>query len=68
MLSEQSLETLDNGKPFVNARTMDIMGAVKGCRYFAGYADKIHGKTIPADGQVFSFTRVEPVGVVGAVS
>ena len=40
-----------------------------GClRYFAGWADKIHGDTIPTDGNFFSFTRKEPVGVVGQVS
>ncbi len=36
--------------------------------YFAGWADKIHGDTIPADGDVMTLTRREPVGVVGRVS
>jgi len=61
-----SLETLDNGKPYQNAR-FDIIGGIKILRYYAGWADKIHGKTIPADGNHFSFTRVEPIGVVGQI-
>jgi acyl-CoA reductase-like NAD-dependent aldehyde dehydrogenase len=61
-----SLETLDNGKPFKDS-VGDIMGAVNSIRYYAGWADKIHGKTIPADGQVFAFTRAEPIGVCGQI-
>ncbi|UYV65183.1 ALDH1A2 [Cordylochernes scorpioides] len=61
-----SLETLDNGKPYKNA-CGDMVFAVRVLRYYAGYADKLHGKTIPADGDVFSFTRLEPIGVVGAI-
>ena len=34
-------------------------------RYCAGWADKICGKTIPTDGKFFSYTKVEPLGVVG---
>jgi len=61
-----SLETLDNGKPFESAMG-DIGGVVKSFRYFAGMADKICGKTIPIDGSFFTYTRMEPVGVVGAI-
>lgn len=35
--------------------------------YYAGFADKIHGNTIPVDGNFLSFTRKEPVGVVGQI-
>lgn len=62
-----SLETLDNGKP-VNNALGDIQAVVATLRYFAGWADKTHGKTIPADGPVFSFTREEPVGVCGLIT
>ena len=41
-----SLETLDNGKP-VGDSALDVVISVDTLRYFAGYADKIHGKTIP---------------------
>lgn len=60
------LETLDNGKP-VSAAAGDIYVSVKNIRYYAGYADKIHGKTVPADGKVMAFTRVEPVGICGQI-
>jgi len=61
-----SLETLDQGKPYKFA-LWDVKTSVDTIRYHAGWADKIHGKTIPADGNHFSFTRVEPVGVVGQI-
>lgn len=61
-----ALETLDNGKPYVMARG-DVLGAAAVIRYYAGWADKVHGKTIPADGPHFAFTRVEPIGVCGLV-
>lgn len=61
-----SLETLDNGKSINDARA-DVQFTIDTFRYYAGYADKIHGKTIPADGPVFSFTRIEPVGVCGQI-
>lgn len=35
--------------------------------YYAGWADKYHGKTIPIDGDFFSYTRHEPVGVCGQI-
>jgi aldehyde dehydrogenase (NAD+) len=43
----QSLESLDNGKPWKDAYSIDLHLALKCYRYFAGWADKIHGKTIP---------------------
>ena len=61
------LESLDNGKPFSVAKAVDV-AATAGCyRYFAGWADKVHGKTIPIDGDFFCYTRMEPVGVVGQI-
>ncbi|KAM4708708.1 aldehyde dehydrogenase X, mitochondrial [Discoglossus pictus] len=62
-----SLETLDNGKPFTASYTFDLGAIVQIYRYFAGYADKWHGKTIPMDGSFFCFTRHEPIGVCGQI-
>ncbi|CAH1787710.1 unnamed protein product, partial [Owenia fusiformis] len=59
-------ETLDNGKPFVDAYD-DGKCAVQELRYYAGWADKIVGQTIPVDGNFFCYTRHEPIGVVGAI-
>jgi aldehyde dehydrogenase (NAD+) len=62
-----AIESLDNGKPVGVAKAVDV-AATAGCyRYFAGWADKIHGKTIPIDGDFFCYTRHEPVGVVGQI-
>ena len=61
------LETLDNGKPFKDACAADLPLTIKCYRYYAGWADKIHGKTIPVDGPYLCFTRHEPVGVVGQI-
>ncbi|CAH1724574.1 unnamed protein product [Aphis gossypii] len=61
-----NLESLDNGKPFSDS-LLDIQMAVSTLQYYAGFADKIHGKTIPADGPYFSFTKSQPVGVVGQI-
>jgi acyl-CoA reductase-like NAD-dependent aldehyde dehydrogenase len=61
-----SLETLDNGKPF-NDAIWDMNAAIASLRYYAGWADKIHGKVIPADGPLFAFTRAEPMGVCGQI-
>jgi len=61
------LETLDNGKPYTIARGVDIPHVVKHFQYFAGWADKIHGKTIQADGPFLAYTLHEPIGVVGAI-
>ncbi|KAJ9583104.1 hypothetical protein L9F63_022547, partial [Diploptera punctata] len=61
-----TLESIDNGKPFGFSQ-FDMMFSVKTLRYYAGLADKVHGHTIPSDGAVFSFTRKEPVGVVGQI-
>ena len=43
----QSLETLDNGKPFKDSYNVDLLLVIRCIRYYAGWADKIHGKTIP---------------------
>jgi aldehyde dehydrogenase (NAD+) len=61
------LEALDNGKPFGVAKAVDVAATVGCFRYFAGWADKVHGKTIPVDGEYFCYTRHEPVGVVGQI-
>jgi aldehyde dehydrogenase (NAD+) len=61
------LEALDNGKPVALAKRVDVAKSVACYRYFAGWADKIQGKTIPIDGRYFCYTRHEPVGVVGQI-
>ncbi|KAK0412750.1 hypothetical protein QR680_006383 [Steinernema hermaphroditum] len=62
-----SLESLDNGKPYTNSYMIDTVHAIDAIRYYAGWADKIQGKTIPVAGDFFTYTRHEPVGVVGQI-
>jgi len=61
------LEVLDNGKPITEALGYDIPSAAATIRYFAGWADKLEGKTIPVSGPYFTHTRREPVGVCGLI-
>src|SRR5271155_1893969 len=61
------LESLDNGKPYKVARAADLPLTVACYRYYAGWADKVQGKTIPISGDYFCYTRHEPVGVVGQI-
>ena len=62
-----ALETLDNGKPIGDSRGGDLPLAIDVLRYYAGWADKIHGQTIPVRGDYFCYTRKEPVGVAGQI-
>lgn len=62
-----SLETIDNGKPFNVSYAADLGLSIACYRYYAGWADKNHGKTIPVAGPYFAYTRHEPVGVCGQI-
>jgi aldehyde dehydrogenase (NAD+) len=62
-----ALETLDNGKPIRDSRTADLPLVIDCLRYYAGWADKIHGSTIPIRGDHFCYTRREPIGVCGQI-
>ncbi len=62
-----ALESLDNGKPYRDSLAADLPLTIKCYRYYAGWADKIHGKTIPVEGPFFCYTKHEPVGVVGQI-
>ncbi len=62
-----ALETLDNGKPIRDSLNGDLPATVAMYRYYAGWADKIHGKTIPVAGPYHTYTRHEPVGVCGQI-
>ena len=62
-----ALESLDNGKPIRDSSTVDLPSTIAVYRYFAGWADKIHGRTLPISGPFVAYTRHEPVGVVGQI-
>src|SRR3989441_96971 len=61
------LETLDNGKPFMESRHVDIPASAETFRYYAGWVNKIYGETNPSDAAFFNFTLREPVGVCGQI-
>ncbi len=63
-----SLETLDTGKPIRDSRGVDLPAAVQTLRYYAGWADKLSGETLPLDPAFFTFTLREPLGVVGVIT
>ena len=61
------LETRDNGKPYFEARRIDVPSVAQTLRYYAGLADKVQGDTVPVPGPFLNYTLREPVGVVGAI-
>ena len=63
------IESIDMGKSVAQARVVDIQGTIDTFRYFAGWASKIHGRTVEPSlpGNYLAYTRKEPVGVVGVI-
>ena len=62
------LETLNNGKPIKYSRGGDVPLTADHFRYFAGWATKLEGDTIPVSiPNMFTYTLREPVGVVGQI-
>mmetsp|Transcript_28259 Transcript_28259/g.45011 ORF Transcript_28259/g.45011 Transcript_28259/m.45011 type:complete len:574 (-) Transcript_28259:202-1923(-) len=62
------VEALDNGKPYQVALNIDLVLAIKCYRYYAGWADKLMGETMPIEGKYLCYTRREPLGVVGQIT
>ncbi|KAJ8727505.1 hypothetical protein PYW07_001624 [Mythimna separata] len=60
------LESYNNGMVLATANIF-TRGAVNNIRYIASCADKIKGDTIAADGEVFSYTLRQPIGVCGLI-
>jgi aldehyde dehydrogenase (NAD+) len=60
------IESLDNGKGITFSRNFDAKQIAISLRYFAGFADKVHGKVIDTEGAL-SYTRHEPIGVCAAI-
>jgi len=61
------LETLHNGKPIFESRQIEMPASAECFQYYAGWADKVHGETIPVKGSYLTYTLREPVGVVAAI-
>ncbi|KAI8424184.1 hypothetical protein MSG28_002768 [Choristoneura fumiferana] len=60
------LESYNNGMVLGMAVGI-VQKSINGARYAASLADKIQGDTIPADGDLFSYTLKQPVGVCGLI-
>jgi aldehyde dehydrogenase (NAD+) len=61
-----ALESLNCGKTITDALG-DMQGVVNTLRYYAGWADKVEGKTVPVRGSFLSYTLRQPVVVVGQI-
>jgi acyl-CoA reductase-like NAD-dependent aldehyde dehydrogenase len=61
------LETVDSGKPIVEARA-DIDGTADIIEYYAGLTSKIVGQTMPLPGKTLGMVLREPAGVVGQIT
>ncbi|KPI45657.1 putative aldehyde dehydrogenase-like protein [Cyphellophora attinorum] len=62
-----TLETWDNGKPYQVSLNEDLAEVTGTLRYYAGWADKIHGSTIPTTGAKFAYTLKQPIGVCAQI-
>ena len=60
------LESYNCGKTISDSRG-DMQGVCNTLRYYAGWADKVEGRTVPVRGSFFSYTLRQPVGVVGQI-
>jgi acyl-CoA reductase-like NAD-dependent aldehyde dehydrogenase len=62
------LESIDNGKPVKIAKIVDVGNSVRHLRYFAGWASKLEGRSIPVEApNMFVYTQRVPVGVCAQI-
>ena len=61
-----ALESLNCGKTITDSKG-DMVGVANRLRYYAGWADKVEGRTVPVRGNFLSYTLRQPVGVVGQI-
>ena len=62
-----TIETWDNGKPYSVSRDEDLSEVIGTLKYYAGYADKIHGQVIETTSAKLAYTIREPIGVCGQI-
>ncbi|KAJ6760667.1 ALDEHYDE DEHYDROGENASE-RELATED [Salix purpurea] len=62
-----ALESWNSGKPYEQSAKSELPSFARLFRYYAGWADKIHGLTVPADGKHHVQTLHEPIGVAGQI-
>lgn len=62
-----TIETWDNGKPYSVSLNEDLAEVTGTLKYYAGYADKIHGQVIDTTPAKLAYTIREPIGVCGQI-
>ncbi|RAL01411.1 putative aldehyde dehydrogenase, partial [Aspergillus ibericus CBS 121593] len=62
-----SLEALEGGILYTDSKNINIPQAISTLRYFAGWADKIDGKTLHLPDGGVGYTFREPLGVCAAI-
>ncbi|KAF9232075.1 aldehyde dehydrogenase domain-containing protein [Melanogaster broomeanus] len=62
-----AIEALDNGKTFSWARNADVAASIDCIRYYAGWADKLTGQVQETSEAKLTYSRHEPIGVVGQI-
>lgn len=61
------LETLDMGKPVMQAKNVDMNGVANNFQWFGEAIDKMYDEIAPTDRSGLGLITREPMGVVGAV-
>ena len=61
------VESHDNGKTPFEAR-LDVEMVIDTFRYYAGWADKLNGETVPVPGDRLDYTLREPLGVTAHIA
>ena len=61
------LETLDTGRPVLNAVNVDVPFAADCIEYYAEFADKLYDEVAPTGPDDLALIRREPLGVVAAI-
>lgn len=62
------IESLPTGRPFSMIKHFDLPHLVSVYRYYAGWADKIAGKTFPSENGTYKIVRYEPIGVAAGIA
>lgn len=62
-----TIETWDNGKPYQVSLNDDLSEVIGTIKYYAGYANKIHGQVIDTSPAKLAYTIREPLGVCGQI-
>ncbi|XP_053675989.1 cytosolic 10-formyltetrahydrofolate dehydrogenase [Anopheles nili] len=67
-----TIESIDSGAVYTLALKTHVGMSIDAWRYYAGWADKIEGSTIPVNparpNHVLTFTRKEPIGVCALIT